>query len=359
MKKFLLITCLIYCSVISQAQIPIREMPSKKELSETPKYDSTSFMYYPFDRKDIIKQYIGQNIYILPLSKNGSHNYMGFKISIENKKEMADFIAPEDSFFNQSLTILDAYMNDPSDGWSLKLLYKEKDTIFYINRDDNLSINYIPFILQAFYEKSKKTYINEFFVNDDALELKDANTGDIINIKKGEIWECNDIALVDNDFEKYSSSEQVVYHPMLVFKNTKGNEIYVNFVAFYYERDMLSHGYQRVDAIGIKSFSTLKDYKLANKQRLDIEKNRLNKITREKNEIIQKFGTEIGNLINNHKVAIGMTKEMCKLSLGNPFYKRETITENEKFEVWNYDFNTFLYFENNNLKMIDNKILNN
>ena len=68
---------------------------------------------------------------------------------------------------------------------------------------------------------------------------------------------------------------------------------------------------------------------------------------------IKKYGQEYGNLINNGKVAVGMTQEMCRAALGSPRYSYSSETKAGKETVWIYGLHTALTFQNNKLIEIE------
>ena len=75
-------------------------------------------------------------------------------------------------------------------------------------------------------------------------------------------------------------------------------------------------------------------------------------IIREKhkgNELINKFGNEIGSKIINHRIWKGMSSEMARLSIGNPKDINQTVGDWGIHEQWVYD-SRYLYFENGILK---------
>ena len=81
-------------------------------------------------------------------------------------------------------------------------------------------------------------------------------------------------------------------------------------------------------------------------QRLLIEKRK------HEAEMISKYGVRIGKIISDNKVIIGMNKEICRLSWGEPYDINRTITKNKVFEQWVYSMGTYLYFENDILVAI-------
>lgn len=73
-----------------------------------------------------------------------------------------------------------------------------------------------------------------------------------------------------------------------------------------------------------------------------------------KANIIAKYGEKYGNLILQHKVAIGMTKEMCRDAWWFPNDTFTTITSRGESEVWVINYKTRLYFLDGVLYMIEN-----
>lgn len=78
------------------------------------------------------------------------------------------------------------------------------------------------------------------------------------------------------------------------------------------------------------------------------------KETKRKQELIAKYGNEIGTLIVGHKVTLGMDQEMCKLAWGNPIHISNMVDSSVKYTIWKYNLKTYVYFYNGKV----NKILN-
>ncbi len=70
--------------------------------------------------------------------------------------------------------------------------------------------------------------------------------------------------------------------------------------------------------------------------------------------LVEKYGEAYGNMIADREVAIGMTEEMCRLSWGSPHDKYTTTTKWGVSSVWVYNYKTYLYFYNGELKQINN-----
>lgn len=81
--------------------------------------------------------------------------------------------------------------------------------------------------------------------------------------------------------------------------------------------------------------------------------NKLNSIysARDADKYFSKFGLTTWNMVLNGKVKIGWTKELCRLSWGEPNDINSTLTSRTKHEQWVYS-GRYLYFENDILTTI-------
>jgi hypothetical protein len=353
MKHFKLIVALAFSSLICSAQITKREIITKE--AEKPLiFDSTFFGYNEFFRvRGELKKNIGQKIYILPISKiEKDKEYRNFFFYVPYYEPERAFNVAYDSLANHILTILDAnYRPSTSEDWYLKLLYQNRDTIYFVPYDNALHspCGSVPFILTAFMEKSKNQFLNKTFIEKKDITTNDISTGEEMSFSKGEKWDCTEITLVDLE-----NPQQMYYTPVLILKNSKGNEILVNFAECNFEGYSNRYAYEEIN-VGINDFYTIAEYKLSRMQQQEQERLKNQRQVKEeqrKQEILKKYGNYFGKLINNEKVAIGMTKEMCALSWGKPFRMDEITTESGKYELWQYDYKTFIYFEGNTLKII-------
>lgn len=71
-------------------------------------------------------------------------------------------------------------------------------------------------------------------------------------------------------------------------------------------------------------------------------------------QYIRKYGKELGSLILQKKVKIGMTSEMCVEAWGKPNDINRTTGSWGTHEQWVYDNDCYLYFENGILTTIQN-----
>jgi hypothetical protein len=182
----------------------------------------------------------------------------------------------------------------------LKLEEKTSKDLVYFDYKSNLKHEF-PFIVVGFFEKQKMLTSGKEFVFVDKLlqNSTDIETGKVITKKTGQVWKCVDLTIN----EKY-------YTLSLVIQNSLGEKTTMD-----YEYAFREGGYNW-------AYTSVK----ADNYR-------------------KKFGSENWNLILNGKTKIGMTKEMCKLSWGEPKSINETITAGKKTEQWVYSDN-YLYFDN-------------
>lgn len=337
----LILTC-FYISVFGQ--INIREIATKQEAKKPLIYDSSD--YFPDNQNiETLKQYIGEKIYILPISKYDTvkeYNCFYRRPEFGNGK-FYPFQPPYDSLASHTLTILDADQTKQDHTysdyyWYFKLLYHNSDTIYLTSDDiykagDNVEV--LPFMLNGYYEKSKHKYKNQFFIQKENISAPDINTGLEISSPKGTKWKCVDISLVDLYNEGYHNNKY--YFPVLIFKSDLGYEISVSYV--------------NKEGSFIDNFYTMEEYKYfilnnAEKEKLHLNKQR--EIETKKQAIKIKYGDFWGQKIIDNVVGVGMTSQMCKASWGTPSF----ITHESEFEVWQYNYKTFLYFKDSKLKTI-------
>jgi hypothetical protein len=99
--------------------------------------------------------------------------------------------------------------------------------------------------------------------------------------------------------------------------------------------------------------STLKDVKLSWQKSLNaLTAQESAKIRAEQQANLAKYGSTFGANVNNHKVALKMTKEMCLKSWGYPSERYSVVNQYGEVEVWEY-FNALLYFSGDRLVQIE------
>lgn len=304
MKKAFLIIMLF--PFFANAQITTRSItkPIEKEISP-PKYDSTSNFL-----GDNMNLYIGQNLYTNGINKLIQDlGYDGFYLdpndpsSIYKPSKKGNESSEYNSLYGEYFTVIDVI--NPSKSifrdHLLKLISKEsKDTVYY--KYDKEHDFLFPFIVVGYFEKLKSDNIGKKLVF--APQSINNNTGindNPVKHKIGETWSCYDVIIEDEN-----------YKITLLLKNSSNDEI----------------------AISGKNLSSMKYW--PSNQALKYR---------------TKFGAANWNTILTGKVNVGMNKEMCLLSWGEPEDINETTTAGNKSEQWVYPDN-YLYFDNGKLTAI-------
>lgn len=93
-----------------------------------------------------------------------------------------------------------------------------------------------------------------------------------------------------------------------------------------------------------------KEMQLKNQQ---LEKRKIEQKEAYKRIMIEKYGENIGILVGNRQVAIGMTFEMVRDSWGRPMNTYRTTTKYGQSEVWCYNYKTRVYFFDGKVVQID------
>ncbi len=359
MRIKLIIYFLVF-SLLCSAQITTREIVSVEEVSKPILYDS-SYFGYTAPRPETIKQYIGQEIYLLPISSDNPYKvyedfyYKPF-IDWDNP-----YVVEYDNFKNQSIIIIDAgfvstYGGGLSDQWYLKLLINTKDTIYYVAPYQIYAYNGIaklPFIMNAFIEKSRRIFMNSTLIVKKEFSTSDINNGENLILREGEKWICVDVTLLNISNAQSKNYTPLTYYMLsLILRNPKGNEVFVNYAKEYYNDFLIFGIYIRPTIDQFYTVEQLENIQLAEEEKIKLEQENEETIELQKQTNIREYGNQFGKLINDHKVIIGMTKDMCELSWEKPLMIDKITTSDGSYEVWQYDYKTFLYFENNILKII-------
>jgi hypothetical protein len=273
-----------------------------------------------------VQQYIGQELYLPGKAETlREYGYEDFLTDYREKKPLDpkpvykccdSYNSKYDSLNGKYFKVLDA-IYDPQleedeslfgPKYFIKLQEKEsKDTVYF---KYNSSSQYsFPFVVVGFYKKAKSKYIGTKYILrgrnwvESNSEMYDIQTGKPVNISPSTTWKCVDFTIE----EKY-------YELSLILENSNNERL-------AYSLDNLLKGTYFV-----------------------FPKNKADKYK-------EKFGAENWNLIIAGKVKVGMTKEMCELSWGQPKKINQTITQGKKNEQYVYKEN-YLYFNNGLLTAI-------
>lgn len=275
------------------------------------------------------KQFEGQSIYILPMTKK-EHSF--------NKKWSSNS-SKNDKLRGSYYTI---------DGFDFKIdekytgLFKLDKVIFKLKNEDGkkykwevayYSLN--DALLVGYYEKLKSKSIGNTFVYTGRSKGKgsqfiveplldhssiDIKTNQVVDLQNGEEWLCTDIQLVD---------DEITMQLYAILTNLNGKEIKARI-----ENRFLTKGEQ--NATFFSCFMEKKEY------------------IGWKDSLIEKYGVDNALLIIGKKAKIGMSDSMCLDSWGEPDSKNRTILNGMEREQWIYKNKSYLYFDNGILVAIQN-----
>lgn len=322
MKKIILLLCFV--PFIGFPQISTTKPVVINMDKKTIVYDSlTNFV------ENNVECLINQNIYlkgkILQMQKSGYKDFFSdYKNDVNIEKSYKDkvyiccdgFYSKYDSLVGKSFKIIEVIKHPKAENdytglykncYYLKLLRKDNNDILYYKYTDKYDF---PFIIEGFYVKTKnlnvgKSYVFADYLNQTIKYKHDINNGKIIAPALGESWKCIDLTIDENN---YSLS--------LIFTNNK-------------QTFFLDYDYEFLNSEKYNHMFSLKN---SDKYKL-------------------KFGKNNWDLILNGKIKIGMTKEMCRISWGEPEDINETILAGNRTEQWVYP-NNYIYFEKGILKTI-------
>lgn len=319
MRKLLSAIPLIVMASISFGQITTTKVAARSEQVNNTPYDSLQ----NFLANDVYK-YLGQELYLKGKAESlRKYGYDGFskdytKDRLLNQSNVYKCCDSYNSKYNELVEkyfkVLEiikhpkATENEYLYGTKFYLKLQEKVTgdIVYFEYSSKYEHTF-PFIVVGFFEKQKKLNVGQQFVfADKTLEgSTDIGTGKVIPVKTGQKWKCLDLTI-----------EEQFYNLSLVIENSSGEKATIShetvFGKWHYGR-----AYSSAEADNYR----------------------------------KKFGIEDFDRILTGKVKIGMTKEMCRLSWGEPKSINETITAGKKTEQWVYSDN-YLYLDNNILTAI-------
>lgn len=312
---FFLLTILIASP--SFGQITTTKVATKVDQVDSSPYDSTENFLSLTPNK-----YLGQEFYLKGLAESlRQYGYSGFVLdynesSLTNKRNVYKCCDSYNSKYadlsGKYFKVLDVIRHPKastgrstdellySKKWFIKLQEKESGDIVYYEYSGQYDHTF-PFIVVGFFEKQKKRVISmEFIFADIVLEgSTDITSGKTITNTTGQKWKCVDLS-VD---EKY-------YNLSLIIENSLGEKTNIS-----YETVLGKRRKGRTYTV-----SEVENYR-------------------------KTFGSDNFDLILKRKVKIGFTKEMCRLSWGEPKDINETLTAGNKSEQWVYDKN-YLYFDN-------------
>lgn len=283
-----------------------------------------------------LHQYIGQELYLNEYPKGNfrEYGYSGFFIDYaKTGNKVSNFYKAKDDFGSKYsdlagkyFIVIDVVKPEVQESflgsvtYFLKLKERESNDVCYYKyvvnsskqqadvwKNRGRSIPTFPFIVTGYFQKQKSICVGKVYVFSDKIiqNETDFKTGKPITPSTGDSWKCIDLTI---DTKYYLLS--------IVAENTQGEQMlmpYSNIVG---------------------KWSKGRTYTSS-----EVENN------------IKLFGKDNFVKLLKGEVSIGMSKEMCRLSWGEPSNINETITAGKKSEQWVYEKN-YLYFDNDVLTAI-------
>lgn len=236
----------------------------------------------------------------------------------------------------------------------------------------------------SYIQKAKELFVNKNYVAyDDWTGPTDIDTGDPVVIKKGSVWECSEVSLVEIEDNFFMTPAYILKNKATgqTIMSKLGRGIYDGIdkahagifpTAFMEEgayremkekerlEEQLAQEKAEAERLRIEKERELwAQAKLKKEQeRVAEEKARQQKLNAQraqfKKDMIAKYGEEIGNVIIEGRVRLGMTAEMCRASWGRPESINRTSVEGLVSEQWVYGGGNYLYFDNGILTSIQN-----
>lgn len=243
-----------------------------------------------------------------------------------------------------------------TDKQGVKTTSLDKPNIIFTLRDDNNNdtiycFNPWKFILVPYFVKQKQIHEGKTFLafNKNDNESFDVSSKKSISVPTLSKWTCK----VDIFNMTPRGGENEEYKLYCVLENDRGETILRKKLEGY-EWDL--HFIEENEYLRSETEKKLKQEQLIEEQKkrelLRKEKER-KESEKHKEECINKFGKIDGELIAQGKVKIGMTKKMCKVAWGSPFWTDKVTTEYGIKENWYYGFGFSLSFKNGLLNIID------
>lgn len=376
MKKLLFILFSGIFSLSCYSQISVLKTSNVDPIHKPAPYDSLQPRMLDYDLKDSYNylRYLGQKLVFLPMSDKKREEFVtsefitekyqriksvGQKVNIykpialksghittnpaalENKSFLIVNVWSENKTSvtsgTQILDTISVYKVPGTSQLVFQLLDEDNNALYWCIRRSYLNTS--NYIIQGYYDKQLQQFKNHemVYMGDESKEFVDITTGESVKIEKKSPWICKDITLTEGD---------PWYKLCYVFSSNAGKTVSVNDGrgAFWSTEEYEKH---------VEEERLLREKEEIKRQEEEIkrekEEQRLKKMNQEFAEaMVSRFGKKNAELILQKKVALGMTKEMCKIAWGTP----QNIVQNANIESWIYSYSTFLYFSGDKLIQI-------
>lgn len=362
----LLILLAIFLPLEGRTQVEMFDIqPQDSTIYNIPKYDSL----YDFeirnngkldkywDTKESLKrfiaenlfQFIGQTVYFYPMNTNDkSRGYPG--TGLEDQYYVIDSIVP-------------AITGTP--GWyklyNIRLDLHDQKTntqkVFRISKDDLYFGWHKKIICVGYFEKLKELYEGKKMIMDCFGSNRcTLNSGsNEVYLSKGTELRCFKVGIAElsNDFYPYLFLEDSMG---IQYKVRADNDKEMKKLCEKneYIKKLEQEEIERKQAEEKAVLAKKQAEERAAQEAAEEQK----RLVERKAVMVKKYGKYYGELIAEGKVVLGMTKEMCKESWGEPDDINVSIGSWGRHEQWVYEHyyssDSYLYFENGKLTSIQN-----
>lgn len=251
--------------------------------------------------------------------------------------------------------------------------YVEDVTSYVYGNDACTYFDSYLMVLLPFYDQACELLGNRCaVVGGDGKEYVDFS-GNVFELKDEESWpkygEGNGSSYISNRnrYTFYTCKDITVYkgHVTAVFESPEGDTFALPLSIRHKDGTYTTRGDDNLFVCGetmSRPISIMPEkrfieeeerHKLTQQQEEFEQLKRKEAAEKRRKDLIAKYGETDGNNIANHKVTLGMTKEMCEEAWGIWHETYTTIREGVTTEFWVYDYKTYLYFVNGKLTQID------
>lgn len=215
-----------------------------------------------------------------------------------------------------------------------------EDFVIYVGQ--NFATKFL--ILKPFFETLQSEYLNKEMIalNKYNDKVKIIETDEKIVIPNNSSWQVTEIS--------FFKVTDVPIGYNLIFRLQNKSFGTINHILNISDQNILKSKWNKIDFITKENYliNVKKQKTLIAKRKIEQEQNRI-EYEKTKKENIKKYGSYFGNLINNRKIEIGMTKEMCIKSWGYPLRKKAIKDSSSLREIFVYSRNNIVIFKNNKI----------
>lgn len=373
----------LFIAICVEAQINVLEhnpLPTSKPYIE--RFDSlTNIMKKRDDsvtHHQSFKHLIGQTVYyVVPDTTKYRVHHKPFYATPEIRYRTQSL--PIQTCMNTYWTISDIVVYKSSYGGSDREIFELTDSVngrkVYCEPKGFIPDVNRDFVVLGYYEKMKKQYVGKSFIYrkyysygiadsydgykkyNNLINFETKKVGD--SIPRNSIWKCVDVGVYNITQHDKSGNDDDRCPVILIFENDKLGKYYS------YTQDYLGRPFQETENFFWPQDKGHKEERLPlylgkfidQEQQIYIEKKE--KETKQyfayqKKRMIAKYGKYWGKFVAEGQLEIGMTKQMCRDSWGEPESINRTSTRYRNYEQWVYS-TIYVYFDNDKISAIQDR----